>query len=101
MRIYRRKGSTRILAIGLCGFGLLGVLIAVAIMANFGSRQAETSLRTKEHAEQEIEGIQEQLDTRGREAEEMLEQMDGRPPHRDGPETDHDEDEPDEEERLQ
>ncbi len=101
MERHSRRGSMRVLAIGLCGFGLLGVLIAVAIMAGLGAEQTETSVRTRDHAEEQVESIQEQLDERGREAEEMLEQFNDRQLTPDASAAEPDEDESEEEERPQ
>ena len=87
MRRRRRRGSARMIAAGLGGLGLLGLLVTMAIMASMSAEQAETSVKVKHHAEEQVEHIQEQLDLRGRQAERMMEQMDGDASEADEPTT--------------
>ncbi|MGC9453735.1 MAG: hypothetical protein ACP5HU_02625 [Phycisphaerae bacterium] len=82
MRSRFRRGSARLVAALFGGAGLIGLLIAIAIMSNMAAEQADTSLRTREKAEEDIEQIQEQLDIQGQRAEEIMDEMDGRRPGR-------------------
>ena len=60
---YRRdRGSMRILA---GGFGLLSLVVVIAIMAQLGKESAEVSRRSHGHAVQEVHNIQQSLDTQG------------------------------------
>lgn len=76
MSIHFGKGSARLAAALLGGAGLLGLLIAIAMMANMAADQAETSLQTQHKAEEDIERIQEQIDIQGQRAEEIMNDMD-------------------------
>ncbi|MFP3937250.1 MAG: hypothetical protein ACLFVW_02830 [Phycisphaerae bacterium] len=79
MRSRFRSGSARLVGALFGGLGLIGLLIAIALMANMAAEQADTSIKTRQQAEEDIEQIQEQLDTKGREAERMMSDFERRP----------------------
>ncbi|MFW6065393.1 MAG: hypothetical protein ACOC9S_01105 [Planctomycetota bacterium] len=79
MRSRFRSGSARLVGALFGGLGLIGLLIAIALMANMAAEQADTSIKTRQQAEEDIEQIQQQLDTKGRETERMMSDFERRP----------------------
>ena len=65
----RNKGSARIM---FAGFGLLSLVVVMAIMLTMGKESAKTSIDAKRQAEQQINEIQDALDAKGRQIDEAM-----------------------------
>ena len=65
----RNKGSARIM---FAGFGLLSLVVVMAIMLTMGKESAKTSIDPKRQAEQQINEIQDALDAKGRQIDEAM-----------------------------
>jgi len=54
------------------GFGLLSLVVVMAIMLTMTKQSAETSLKAKRHAEEQIDEIQDALDAKGRQIDDAM-----------------------------